>query len=69
MHHGKLYGYVRAELGTQTQLQCILQDELFSIRKLKFGSEPKPECSISKFDPDAAQKVGGIVIKAAIVRK
>lgn len=67
--HGKLYIYVREMLGTQIQLQCTHQDEGFSVRKLRFGSGPKPKCSISKFDPDAAQKDGSFVIKAAIVRK
>lgn len=56
-------------LGTQIQLQCTCQDEGFSVRKLRFGSGPKPECSSSKFDPDAAQKDGSLVIKAVIVRK
>lgn len=34
-----------------------------------FCSRPKQECSISRFDPDAAQNHGSLVIKAAIVRK
>lgn len=37
--------------------------------KLRFGSGPKPECSISKFDPDVAWEVVSLVLKAAIVRK
>lgn len=61
--------YVREMLATQIQLQWKHQDEAFSVRKLRFGSGPNPECSIPKFDPDSAQKNESLVIKASIVRK
>lgn len=48
------YVYDREVPGTQIQLQCIRQAEGFSVRKLRFGSGPETECSVSKFDPDAA---------------
>lgn len=67
--HGKLYAYVREVLETQIKMQCSHQDEGFSVRKLRFCSVTKPEYSISKFDPDAAQNDGSFVIKAAMVRK
>lgn len=67
--HENFCTYVGKVLGTQIQLQCMHEDEEFSVRKLRFNSEPKLECSIPKFYPNAPSKDRSLVIKVAIVRK